>query len=99
MRDTTHDPDCRTYPVRRRRSRYRHCRASGHGWRACGGGTAAIDLSISAAPVDPERINIFECWRDQAALYGWCKVANPPDVERRETIVKLYRADKAEEPF
>jgi quinol monooxygenase YgiN len=27
-----------------------------------------LDLSISADSVDPERINIFECWRDQQSL-------------------------------
>jgi quinol monooxygenase YgiN len=58
-----------------------------------------LDLSISADPLDPERINIFEQWRDQNALDAWRKVASPPKVARRETYVKLYRTDKAEEPF
>ncbi|HTV29457.1 MAG TPA: antibiotic biosynthesis monooxygenase family protein [Xanthobacteraceae bacterium] len=58
-----------------------------------------MDLAISADAIDPERINIFEQWRDQAALDAWRKVANPPKVERRETYVKLYRTDKAESPF
>ena len=58
-----------------------------------------LDLSISADPLDPERINIFEQWRDQNALDAWRKVANPPKIARRETFVKLYRTDVAEEPF
>jgi len=58
-----------------------------------------IDLAISADSIDPERINIFEHWRDQAALDAWRKIANPPKVARRETHVKLYRTDKAESPF
>ncbi|CAN7430811.1 antibiotic biosynthesis monooxygenase [Bosea sp. LjRoot90] len=58
-----------------------------------------LDLSISADSVDPERINIFERWRDHQPLDAWREVANPPKVERRETRVKLYRTDKAEEPF
>ena len=58
-----------------------------------------LDLAISADSVDPERINIFEHWRDQQSLDAWRKVANPPKVERRETYVKLYRTEKAEEPF
>jgi len=62
-------------------------------WDGC------LDLSISADPLDPERINIFERWRDQNALDAWRKVANPPKVARRETYVKLYRIDVAEEPF
>ncbi len=51
------------------------------------------------APVDLERINIFEHSRDQAALDAWRGIANPPTVVRRETYVKLYRTDKAESPF
>ena len=58
-----------------------------------------LDLAISADSIDPERINIFEQWRDQATLDAWRKVANPPKVTRRETRVKLYRTDKAENPF
>lgn len=58
-----------------------------------------LDLAISADAIDPERINIFEHWRDQAALDAWRKVANPPKVERRETCVNLYRTDRAESPF
>jgi quinol monooxygenase YgiN len=58
-----------------------------------------LDLAISADAVDPERINIFEQWEDQATLDAWRKVANPPKVARRETFVKLYRTDRAESPF
>jgi len=63
------------------------------------GHDGCLDLAISADAVDPERINIFEQWRDQAALDAWRKVANPPKVARRETYVKLYRTEKAENPF
>lgn len=58
-----------------------------------------LNLSISADPVDPDRINLFECWRDQRSLNAWRKVAKPPKVKRRETCVNLYRPDKAEKPF
>jgi quinol monooxygenase YgiN len=58
-----------------------------------------LDLSISSDPVDPERINVFECWRDQQSLNAWRKIAKPPRVVLREADVKLYRSDKAEEPF
>jgi quinol monooxygenase YgiN len=63
-----------------------------------------LDLSISADSVDPERVNLFECWRDQQSLSAWRKVAKSlkvkrPKVKRRETYVKLYRSDKAEKPF
>ena len=56
-------------------------------------------MAISADSADPERINVFEHWRDQQSLDAWRKVANPPKVECRETYVKLYRTEKAEEPF
>jgi quinol monooxygenase YgiN len=55
-----------------------------------------LDLSISADSVDPERINLFECWRDEQAWNAWRKVAKGPRVKQRETNVKLYRSDKAE---
>ncbi len=58
-----------------------------------------LDVAISADSVDPERINVFELWRDQQSLDAWRKVANPPNVEDREVYVKLYRTEKAEEPF
>lgn len=64
-----------------------------------------LDLSISPDSVDPERVNLFECWRDQQSLDAWRKVARSPESSQRdtraarETHVKLYRCDKAEEPF
>jgi quinol monooxygenase YgiN len=58
-----------------------------------------LDLSISADSVDPERINLFECWRDPQSWKAWRKVAKGPRVKRRETHVKLYRIDKADEPL
>ena len=58
-----------------------------------------LDLAISADSVDPERINLFECWRDQPSLNAWRKVAKGPKVKTRQTYVKLYRSDKAEKPF
>lgn len=58
-----------------------------------------LDLSISTDPVDPERINVLECWRDQQSLDAWRKIAKPPRVVLREAHVKLYRSEKAEKPF
>jgi len=58
-----------------------------------------LDISISADSVDPERINIFELWSDQASLDSWRKVARPPQIARRETYVSLYRTERAESPF
>ena len=58
-----------------------------------------LDFSISADSVDPERTNLFECWRDQQSLDAWRKVARGPKVALRETSVRLYSSDQAEEPF
>jgi quinol monooxygenase YgiN len=59
-----------------------------------------LDFSISADPVDAERTNLFELWRDQESLDAWRKVAKGPrGIKIREARVKLYRTDKAEKPF
>lgn len=59
-----------------------------------------LDFSISADPVDAERTNLFELWRDQESLDAWRKVAKGPrGIKIREAHVKLYRTDKAEKPF
>ena len=59
-----------------------------------------LDFSISADAVDPERVNLFECWRDQTTLDAWRKVAKRgPRGKPREVAVSLYRTDKAEKPF
>ena len=59
-----------------------------------------LDLSISADPLDAERINVFELWRDQKSLDAWRKVAKGPRVIKiRKAHVKLYRTDRAEKPF
>jgi quinol monooxygenase YgiN len=55
-----------------------------------------LDLSISADSVDPDRINSFECWRDEQSWKAWRKIAKGPRVKLRETVVKMYRTDKAE---
>lgn len=63
------------------------------------GQVGCLDLSISADALDPESINVFECWRDQPSLDAWRRVAKAPRVRLREACVRLYRSDAAEEPF
>jgi quinol monooxygenase YgiN len=58
-----------------------------------------LDMSISADTVDPERVNIFECWRDQQSWDAWRKIARGPRFTPREAQVKLYRSDVAEDLF
>jgi quinol monooxygenase YgiN len=55
-----------------------------------------IDFAISSDPVDPERVNLFECWRDEEAWKAWRKVSKGPRFRAREAHVNLYRSDKAE---
>ena len=43
-----------------------------------------LDMSMGADSVDPERINVFECWRDQQSLGAWRKIARPPKVAIRK---------------
>lgn len=56
-----------------------------------------LDLSISPDSVDPERINVFECWRDEQSWKAWRRIAKSPRVTLRDPQVRLYRCDKAEE--
>jgi quinol monooxygenase YgiN len=58
-----------------------------------------LDLSISADSLDPERLNLFELWRDQQALDAWRKVARGPRAKFTATYVKRYQTDKAENPI
>ena len=57
-----------------------------------------LDLSISADSVDPGRVNLFECWRDELSWNAWRKVAKGPKVKRGKVFVNLYRTDRAEKP-
>ena len=59
-----------------------------------------LDLSFSADPLDADRVNIFELWRDQESLDAWRKVAKGPrGIKYRKAHVKLYRTERAEKPF
>ena len=53
-----------------------------------------VDLAIGADSVDPERINLFECWRDEQSWKAWRKVAKGPRVKTRESHVALYRGEE-----
>jgi quinol monooxygenase YgiN len=58
-----------------------------------------LDLSISTDSADPNRLNLFECWRDEKSWKAWRKVAKGPRIKLVETHAKLYRSDKAEKLF
>jgi quinol monooxygenase YgiN len=56
-----------------------------------------LDLSISPDSVDPGRINVFECWRDEQSWKAWRRIAKAPWVALHDAQVRLYRSGKAEE--
>jgi quinol monooxygenase YgiN len=58
-----------------------------------------LDLSISADSVDRERVNLFECWRDEQAWNAWRKIATGPRTKPREICVTVYRGAKVEKTF
>jgi quinol monooxygenase YgiN len=54
----------------------------------------ALHVSITADPVEPDRVNMLEVWRDAAALERWRAVADAPqiDVEMHDVQVARYDA-------
>lgn len=58
-----------------------------------------VDFSIGADPSDSDRINIFECWRDQDCLDAWRRIAKGPRVALLDTCVKLFRTGHPEDPL
>lgn len=55
-----------------------------------------LDLAISADSIDPDRVNLFECWRDEQSWKAWRRVAKGPRVKPKHAFVQLYRSDTAE---
>jgi quinol monooxygenase YgiN len=47
-----------------------------------------LDLSITADPVDPNRVNIFELWQSEGDLKAWRAVAKHP-----KRVTPLLRAE------
>lgn len=54
-----------------------------------------LDFSITADPIDPSRINMFEFWQSEKTLNAWRKVSKPPrrmakmlQVEVRKHVVQ-----------
>ena len=59
------------------------------------------DAVISADPLDPGRVNVFERWDSQEALEAWRAVANAPDtgIEAQSDDVQLFTVTDARPPF
>ena len=58
-----------------------------------------LDLSISADSVDSERVNLFECWRDEESWNAWRKIAKAPAARPREIHVNVYRTPRPWKTF
>ena len=50
-----------------------------------------IDFAISADPVDPSRLNMFEFWRSEADLRAWRAVASAPKMIARMRRVEVQK--------
>jgi len=66
----------------------------------CRAAAGCLDAAISADPLDPRRVNIFERWESQEALDGWRAVADAPDTGIEfDADVQLYTVTDARPPF
>ena len=59
------------------------------------------DAVISADPLDPGRVNVFERWDSQEALDAWRAIADAPDtgIEAQSDDVLLFTVTDARPPF
>jgi quinol monooxygenase YgiN len=60
-----------------------------------------LDVSISPDPVEPDRVNMFECWESAEVLAKWRAIAPRPTgrVKFRDAQVHKYDAGDARPPF
>ncbi|MGO4448893.1 putative quinol monooxygenase [Phyllobacterium sp. TAF24] len=60
-----------------------------------------IDLSISADPIDPTRVNMIEIWTSDEVLAAWRKNCNPPKtgVKMHDVKVQKHYISRSEAPF
>ena len=66
----------------------------------CRRAAGCLDVAISADPLDPRRVNIFERWEAQEALDAWRAVADAPDTGIDfEGDVQLFTVTDARSPF
>jgi quinol monooxygenase YgiN len=60
-----------------------------------------LDLAISADPVDPGRVNMFERWESEEQLNAWRAAADPPAqfTEILDADVQKHEISKSGPPF
>jgi quinol monooxygenase YgiN len=61
----------------------------------------SLDVAITADPVDPGRVNVFERWESREHLDAWRAVANAPDtgIAMGDVDVMLYVVSDVRPPF
>lgn len=60
-----------------------------------------LDFAITADPLDPSRINMFEFWRSEKDLKAWRAACNPPKAVTRMLRVEVQKhaVQKSGPPF
>jgi quinol monooxygenase YgiN len=59
-----------------------------------------LDLHLSADPLEPGRINLFEQWESEAALQAWRGVADPPPKpEILDASIQKHQISSSGPPF
>ncbi|MFI9405966.1 putative quinol monooxygenase [Nocardia sp. NPDC052316] len=69
--------------------------------RRCRAAPGCLDCAITADPVDPARVNVFELWDTAAHMEAWRSVANAPDpgIAIKNNHVLKYTVTDARPPF
>lgn len=60
-----------------------------------------LDLAITADPVEPGRVYMYERWESWAAIEAWRERANAPDtgIEMRDVEVTAFEVARSRPPF
>lgn len=58
-----------------------HVRASVASVRAARRAPGCVDFAVSADPLDPARVNVFECWESDETLQAFRAGGDEPDAE------------------
>ena len=58
-----------------------------------------LDVAVTADPVDPTRIYVFEVWDSEESLQKWRKIANAPSVDILRSDVKKYEISSVGPPL
>ncbi|MEV6557354.1 antibiotic biosynthesis monooxygenase [Nocardia sp. NPDC051756] len=67
----------------------------------CRSAVGCLDCAITADPVDPARVNVFERWDTPENLEAWRAVANAPDlaIDIKSNYVMQYTVTDERPPF